>query len=165
MKDDTKRGIANVCAIVVVICAAIGICYTLPGRQKEVDPEETVVEKPKSNVNVCGHIIGEEFVPRPEYKYTLKGDAYTYLYDNVTLITFCPVGGKLKYASITKIFAEWMACGAEQFEMEAYYTQKYHAKPQQPGSLLTEDGVRIDINSKRVDGRWILSIAFVKLDK
>lgn len=157
MKDGTKLGIMNACAFVVVVCAVIGICYTLP--------KETVVEKPKSNVNVCGHIIGEEFVPRPEYKYTLKGDAYTYLYDHATLITFCPVGGKLKYASITKIFAKWIDCITEQYEMEAYYAKKYKAKPKQTGSLLTEDGVRIDIDSKDVDGRWILSMAFVKLDK
>lgn len=104
-------------------------------RQKEVKYEEPVVENPKSNVNVCGHIIGEEFVPKPEYKHNLKGDAYIY-------------------------------CYAEYSEMGAYYVKRYGAKPQkQPDSLLTEDGVCIDLKCKIVDGKWFLSVVIAKLDK
>lgn len=82
MEDNGKLVIVNWCAIaliiLVAILGAIGIHYAFADRQKEVKYEEPVVENPKSNVNVCGHIIGEEFVPKPEYKHNLKGDAYIY---------------------------------------------------------------------------------------
>lgn len=170
MKEGTKLIIVNVCAIALIIWVAIYgaivIRYAFQEWQEEVKHEEPVVEKPKSNVNVCGHIIGEEFVPKPEYKHNLKGDAYIYWYDAVTMITFRPVNGILKYASITKIFAEGADCYAEYFEMGVYYAKKYNAKPQkQPDSLLTEDGVCIDLKWELVDGKWVLSVVIVKFDK
>lgn len=170
MKDGTKLVIVNVCAIVLIIwvaiLGAIGIHYAFADRQKEVKYEEPVVENPKSNVNVCGHIIGEEFVPKPEYKHNLKGDAYIYWYDAVTMITFRPVNGRLKYASITKLCVDGADCYAEYSEMGAYYVNRYGAKPQkQPDSLLTEDGVCIDLKCKIVDGKWFLSVVIAKLDK
>jgi hypothetical protein len=170
MEDNGKLVIVNWCAIaliiLVAILGAIGIHYAFPERQKEVKHEEPVVEKPKSNVNVCGHIIGEEFVPKPEYKHNLKGDAYIYWYDAVTMITFRPVNGRLKYASITKLCVDGADCYAEYSEMGAYYVNRYGAKPQkQPDSLLTEDGVCIDLKCKIVDGKWFLSVVIAKLDK
>lgn len=170
MKDGTQLVIVNVCAIVLIILVAvlgaIGIHYALPDRQKEVKYEEPVVENPKSNVNVCGHIIGEEFVPKPEYKHNLKGDAYIYWYDAATLITFCPVNGILEYASIAKLCVDAKACYTEYSEMGTYYVKNYDAKPmKQPGSLLTDDGVYIELQCKIVDDNWCLSIVIAKLGK
>lgn len=57
-------------------------------------------------------------------------------------------------------------CYAEYSEMGAYYVKRYGAKPQkQPDSLLTEDGVCIDLKCKIVDGKWFLSVVIAKLDK
>lgn len=170
MKEGTKLIIVNVCAIALIIWVAIYgaiiIRYAFQEWQEEVKHEEPVVEKPKSNVNVCGHIIGEEFVPKPEYKHNLKGDAYIYWYDAATMITFRPVNGRLKYASITKLCVDGADCYAEYSEMGAYYVNRYGAKPQkQPDSLLTEDGVCIDLKCKIVDGKWFLSVVIAKLDK